>query len=73
MINKKLTDKKTKKIEIKVNLFTANNSCLDGTHNCLDNAWCLYTSQNTTKCVCKTGYEGDGLIWCNSKQIFLYI
>ena len=55
------------------NLFTANNSCLDGTHNCLDNAWCLYTSQNTIKCVCKTGYEGDGIIWCNSKQIVLYI
>ena len=54
-------------IYLPILIFSASNRCLDGTHNCHQNAWCLYTSLNTTRCTCKTGYEGDGILSCNSK------
>ena len=39
-------------------LFVADGTCEGVT--CSSNAQCLYTEDNSRKCVCNSGYDGDG-------------
>ena len=52
--------KKTFIILFLIILFSDNNECILGTHNCHANATCANTNGSFT-CACNTGYSGNGV------------